>query len=699
MRFVVLSALVATVCADVYMHHPRGSNDRCDELSNDRNNGNRLFRSDNNAAGGYAWADRELEYYAGTSLHIEWMSQHACGQGGTGEPLLAHCENVIQVGCQDTFQMFAGRQQRTYRLTDGESLGRLCADRPTQDGCGAVGSTAAFTVFGHTCTQTAPITFVPPGANPSTVECPQGFTANATCDTLDLSQGTSVFNSATCRCSTRKAQTYGYQEPENWYHLCHTRQRNKGLFTADQPVLNSEGASVTRQDPVNSRHGFECSEERDYWPYWHPTPWRDIAVLTSNTSLCDQYRLTSQNVASKCLCVARDAGDLSPAMDALGSDDASAWVYNNERDCTSKGYVWKCFASWNWNAPDCILAPYQTDNRLGNADGRSMIHYDWTIPEALIPEGQDSVKCVIRLRYNISSTEVPRDLDALSNRRFTNNPVRTYGDAYDPASTSQTVLDTLPVRMAIHTDQYGRTFQDRSYVFVVARRPASLASAVIHNLGIRGKRGNIAQVRNCVEYDFVPSLLSVSVGDYVHVQWTGSDYNPQGNAGEGRAGTDRSNLVQVQSSDANLPVPVNASMSVFSEEDTAALAWSGQDPSYCLSTQQMLTTSVNDAQNPLSCHFLNGARTEGRTYMPTAAFSRVVRVERPGTFTYISTRNNNFSNRSQKGVIVAGAAQGLSAGAVVGIVMGTLLGVGSVGAAVFLVRTGRVKWTLGTTRV
>ena len=33
-------------------------------------------------------------------------------------------------------------------------------------------------------------------------------------------------------------------------------------------------------------------------------------------------------------------------------------------------------------------------------------------------------------------------------------------------------------------------------------------------------------------------------GTLLHFQWTGSDANNNGNAGNGRAGTDRSNLVQ-----------------------------------------------------------------------------------------------------------------------------------------------------------
>jgi hypothetical protein len=325
-----------------------------------------------------------------------------------------------------------------------------------------------------------------------------------------------------------------------------------------------------------------------------------------------------------------------------------------------------------------------------------MAGYDWVIPEALVPAGQTSVRCVLRLRYNISSTEVPRTLDATSNGGLKNTPVRTYGASYDPASTTQTVLDTLPLRLAIHTNEYGRTFQDRSYVFVVARRPTLLLGATVHNLGVRGKRGNIAQVRNCVEYDFVPNQLSVAVGDYVHVQWTGSDYNPNGNAGEGRSGTDRSNMAQVPSVDANTP---HAGVSVFSAVDTSALAWTGQDPLYCLSTQQMLTSAAADAQNPLSCHFLNGARTLGKAYMPTATFSRIVRVVASGTFQYISTRNNNFSNRSQKGVIVSTDAVGLSAGAIAGIVI-AVVGVVVAGVVVaVMVRTGRISFRYGVSRV
>jgi len=58
----------------------------------------------------------------------------------------------------------------------------------------------------------------------------------------------------------------------------------------------------------------------------------------------------------------------------------------------------------------------------------------------------------------------------------------------------------------------------RSFLFAVRPRPSGTDAKNIHNLNVRGKRGNIVQVFPSVEYDFVPNNLEAASGDYIHFQ-------------------------------------------------------------------------------------------------------------------------------------------------------------------------------------
>jgi len=123
------------------------------------------------------------------------------------------------------------------------------------------------------------------------------------------------------------------------------------------------------------------------------------------------------------------------------------------------------------------------------------------------------------------------------------------------------------VKLAVNTAQFGRTFQDRSHVFYIRSRPAAIPQgAKVYNLNVRGKRGNIVQTFPSVEYDFQPSRLSVLPTDFIHVQWTGSNTHNNGDpagdgqagdAGEGRDGTDRSNIAQLLDFSLNYPMPLD----------------------------------------------------------------------------------------------------------------------------------------------
>jgi hypothetical protein len=73
---VALLACLAVTCvhADVYLNSPRGSNNRLDEANRDRDNGDRLFDSQNNNRGGVNVG--QLYFYTGSTVTLEWTNQH-----------------------------------------------------------------------------------------------------------------------------------------------------------------------------------------------------------------------------------------------------------------------------------------------------------------------------------------------------------------------------------------------------------------------------------------------------------------------------------------------------------------------------------------------------------------------------------------------------------------------------------------------
>jgi len=272
-------------------------------------------------------------------------------------------------------------------------------------------------------------------------------------------------------------------------------------------------------------------------------------------------------------------------------------------------------------------------------------YYNWTLPnsnqEPCIAD--NNCACVLRIRYNISTAD------------FEQRP--TYPGTVDSSSNSQdptsALITTNPyvqvqgqnLSLAVDTDQFGRTFQDRSHVFSIIQRPTQiLGRSRVWNINVRGKRGNIVEVYPAVEYDFSPNRISVWQGDVVHFQWTGCDGNGN-NEGEGTAGTDRSNMAQIASLGMNTPLLDSDTVTTrffkwpAAEQQAAIL-----DQVNCKSLDELLATDANnletDAEN---CMKLNAASATQDLGLYT--------VNDTGAFYFMSTRNNHFSNRTQKLVL------------------------------------------------
>jgi hypothetical protein len=779
MRSLIVTTAVGVALGDVYMHNPRGSNDRNCERNVNRNNGNRLFDSQNNAKGGYACpravggaddgqqlTDR-MFFYEGSWLPIEWTAQHGCGPNAK-----VNCEIVLQVACEDTLDAqtnFRAEAGQATKCDDANIPGGPLQKADPSNGC-MVGT--------------------PRDGQPTNQN-------DAATDRMPLDRANALPTNG-------DARRYGMHENYDFYQDCNTRGRNRGLFTADQNV-NGNQATRTRQNPNGNRNGLECPEERDYYPYWHPSPWRDIAIMTNkgteftpagapapDTTRCQYYKSQSQNVKAMGECHPTNAaGDVIPpgpiAQTAKATikpgNNAQRWYNNNEAPpgaqanvpnnpaCATAEFADSCWCAMNrgenvkWvesqfaygyaggpiDPPDCVVSSFSRVNQLGNAAPTENVlpplaRADGKIPQGTnanrylwkVPAGLENKNCVIRLRYNISTSDYVAwqddgtvsagALNAASNgrRRGNNGKSPIEQDPYVSITNASVAGSEEFVSLAVNTNQYARTFQDRSYVFEVRQRPNTEAiaaaqsgmtatawkaavstndpdvvqvipdGATLINMNVRGKRGNIVQTYPSVEYDFVPNDLQLQPNDFVHFQWTGSDYNPRRGCNNGEGGppdppndvnaarqnsrADRTNMIDMSAGAMNYPRTINGAAPLQGTAEQAKVmfnvdangtpdmkmtrkfAYLGQTerlasvtdantglPQACL-TQTELDAIKNKNQrenHPRNCAKLNAANTP---YFNGGA----VPMKSKGKFAFFSSRNNNFSNRDQTGQICVG---------------------------------------------
>eukprot|EP00178_Gracilaria_changii_P006089 TRINITY_DN2042_c1_g1_i1.p2 TRINITY_DN2042_c1_g1~~TRINITY_DN2042_c1_g1_i1.p2 ORF type:complete len:210 (-),score=42.90 TRINITY_DN2042_c1_g1_i1:8-637(-) len=186
----------------------------------------------------------------------------------------------------------------------------------------------------------------------------------------------------------------------------------------------------------------------------------------------------------------------------------------------------------------------------------------------------------------------------------------------------------------------------------------------------------------------------------IHFQWTGCDFNPNGNAGEGVNRSDRSNIVQMADNNLATNLPrgpgseenglltfSSSGPSLFSDSTAFRMATIGQDitnPAVCINNEEALDAAASaegnndETQDRRNCALLNGAPTP---YYDAGLVT--VRTESTGVSTnynYMSTRNNNFTNRGQKAQIQVGPL--IPVWAIVLIAVSGVACLGSLGAAI-----------------
>ena len=502
--------------------------------------------------------------------------------------------------------------------------------------------------------------------------------------------------------NARKAYSTSAKNPD---------QKNLGLHESweayDACPTKSEYQPKTFE---KKNSGFECKHERENHPIKYASMWHDIAIF-GDSKVCD---FTPMNIYE---CV-----EFYPGTENGFRKHKS--IYRNQKSCEANKGKWTQFwhfidrakdrksksrceeqtpikgLTFKWGRPldyqqigqdilaqeECLVLPPKpvcNENLVGgklntranifsmNGGTNDFPSFKWRIPQFY--NQKEDKTCVLRIRHFVYHAKRATTTQIL---HAVNQKVNI-----DEASKKFIFL-ALPETPQSSTQVY----QDRSHLITIQPRHGSHKipnDLTINTIDVRGKRGNIVQTFPSTEYDFVPTITKIPNNQAIQFQWTGSNDHRNGNspnndgqsgdAGNGRSGTDRNNVLQISDHKHNYPVPFEVG-TLFRG---AKFIWAPREANF---SSTFLTKQKTQSQKEYSafishassgyyfCQNLGecqtgfetrGNRAKGRSLknldnVPPSFRGMVFIPKNNKVFHFASTRNNDFSNRSQKGSIVVG---------------------------------------------
>lgn len=724
--------LLSSTSAQIFMHSPRGSQNRIRERSAQNENENRLFwanhNNDYNRRGGYNTGEKtaqkqtsendqyNMQYFmsgdnGGDSfLTVEWTQVNGCGVDpfatDSASTKTHDCSVLIQSLCQDDVTTPPKDIKDTYTIKNGfnyntinfEDDGSNLAD--PKGGCFVDQGARDLEHFAGDI----------PGNRASSIEyckdrCKdRGYVYaglqyhhQCFCGNSFGKYGQDLSgNSCNKQCRDRQKNTCGGSWRNNIY-LSGLKSPNTNLVSDEtQPEKNVRRAKtnsdqlgiheswesfdrcpnylneVANPGILPKRSGLECYHERQHFPNEldYSTQWTNVALFADDHDVkCQQLNLKRFQPIFECVeFYSKNKRKHKSKIDNQGDCEKNngQWLgfYNYkeivENVNTAAGcaqldgdHVFGRPMDWKKLSEDkladeaclklpdevqCFAPPNTRANYLGMASGTNESpRFQWSLP--IYEKNQ---RCVLRIRSfieNKNEEQISHDNNDMSHLLGTPLYLAT---AQKYASNNRVV------------------FEDRSHIFKLVNRPNEIPdNQVLHNIIVRGKRGNIVQTFPAVEYDFVPNNLQINNGDAVQFQWTGSNSHNNGNdagdgqsgdAGNGQGGTDRHNMIQSYYMKTNFPLPYenhtlfqnaeflwnvdNKPLSPFA----ASLSHATSGYYYTAAEYRAKQSKLNDRLNNADPSF------RGVVFKPAS----------DSKYYYVGMRNNDFSNRSQKGQLTVG---------------------------------------------